>query len=89
MPERYDLGSPTTHAGPNSPPTLLLQGAHDSMVPAVACRALYRKLTDAHVPVVYREYPQTEHAFDVAVLPRYSPAAQAALYEFDRFLALV
>lgn len=89
VPERYELGSPITHAGPGSPPTLLLQGAHDSIVPAAACRALYRKLVDAGVPVVHREYPQTEHAFDVAVLPRYSPAAQAALYELDRFLALV
>jgi len=88
VPERYDLASPITHAGPDSPPTLLLQGEHDSLVPASACRALYRKLVQAGVPAVHVEYPQTEHAFDVAVLPRYSPAAQAALYELERFLAL-
>jgi len=89
VPERYALASPITHAGPNSPPTLLLQGEHDSLIPASACRALYRKLVQEGVPVVHREYPQTEHAFDVAVLSRYSPAAQAALYELERFLALL
>jgi acetyl esterase/lipase len=89
IPYRYRLFSPITHASPNSPPTLLLQGEHDSLVPAPACRALYRKLVLAGVPAVHVEYPQTEHAFDVAVLSRYSPAAQAALYELERFLALV
>ncbi len=89
VPERYDLFSPITHAGPNSPPTLLLQGEHDSLVPASACRALHQKLVQAGVPVVHVEYPQTEHAFDVVILTRYSPANQAALYELERFLALV
>lgn len=88
VPYRYKLFSPITHAGPTSPPTLLLQGEHDSLVPASACRALHRKLVHAGVPAVHVEYPQTEHAFDVAVLSRYSPAGQAALYELERFLAL-
>jgi len=88
VPKRYNLASPITHAGPDSPPTLLLQGEHDSLVPPSACRALYQKLVQAGVPAVHVEYPQTEHAFDVAVLSRYSPAAQAALYELERFLAL-
>ena len=88
IPDRYKLFSPIVHAGPNSPPTLLLQGEQDGLVPAFACRALYRKLVHAGVPVVHVEYPQTEHAFDVAVLSRYAPAAQAALYELERFLAL-
>jgi acetyl esterase/lipase len=81
--------SPITHAGPNSPPTLLLQGEHDSLIPASVCRALHRKLVLLGVPVVHVEYPQTEHAFDVVILTRYSPANQAALHELERFLALV
>jgi len=89
VPQRYEQASPLAHAGPDSPPTLLLQGEHDSLVPASACRGLYQKLVQAKVPVVYVEYPQTEHAFDVAILTRYSPAAQAALYELERFLALL
>jgi acetyl esterase/lipase len=89
VPEVYDLASPITHVGPHCPPTLLLQGEHDSTVPAYATRDLHRKLVAAGVPVVYHEFPQTEHAFDLVVLPRYSPAAQAALYDVDRFLALI
>jgi acetyl esterase/lipase len=89
VPERYDPASPITHAGPKSPPTLLLQGEHDSLVPASAWRTLHHKLVQAGVPVVHVEFPQTEHAFDVAMLSRYSPAGQAALYELERFLALV
>jgi acetyl esterase/lipase len=50
--------------------------------------ALAAKLREAGVPVVHVEYPQTEHAFDI-ILPRLSPAAQAALYETERFLALL
>ena len=38
--------------------------------------------------MIHVEYPQTEHAFDVVILTRYSPANQAALYELERFLAL-
>jgi len=89
IPYRYRLFSPIIHAGPGSPPTLLLQGEHDSLVPASACRALHRKLVLAGVCAVHVEYPHTEHAFDVAILSRYSPAGQAALYELERFLAVV
>ncbi len=88
MPEVYELASPITHAGPNSPPTLLLQGEHDSFQPANFTRALHRKLIEANVPSVYVEFPQAEHGFDL-LLPRYAPAAQAALYDVDRFLALM
>jgi acetyl esterase/lipase len=88
VPEVYELASPITYAGPDSPPTLLLQGEHDSFLPAQVSHALHRKLREAGVPSVYVEFPQTEHGFDMA-LPRYAPAAQAALYDVERFLALM
>jgi acetyl esterase/lipase len=88
VPEAYDLASPITHAGHCSPPTLLLQGEHDSFQPARLSRALHRKLAGAGVPSVYVEFPQTEHAFDLS-LPRYAPASLAALCDLERFLALV
>ena len=87
MPEVYRRASPVTYAGSGCPPTLL-QGEHDSFVSAEAVRALAAKLREAGVPVVHVEYPQTEHAFDI-ILPRLSQAAQAALYETERFLALL
>jgi hypothetical protein len=33
-------------------------------------------------------FPSTDHAFDLA-LPQINPAAQSALYDVDRFLALL
>jgi acetyl esterase/lipase len=74
VPEVYELASPITHAGPHSPPTLLLQAEHDSFLPARVSHALHFKLTEAGVPSVYFQFPQTEHGFDMA-LPSYAPAA--------------
>jgi len=88
VPEEYRLASPITHAGPGCPPTLLLQGEHDSIVSAEAVRALADRLRGVGVPVVHVEYPCTEHAFDL-ILPQFSPAAQASWYETERFLALL
>jgi acetyl esterase/lipase len=88
VPEAYALASPVTHAGPESPPTLLLQGADDCFQPATLTRALHDRLVAAGVSSVYVEYPQTEHGFDL-ILPRYGPAAQAAVYEVERFLAVM
>ncbi len=88
VPDRYDLLSPDTHVYPECPPTLLLQGGHDHVVPLAPIRSFYRRLEAAGVPVVYVEYPATEHVFDL-VLPRLSPAAQAAWHDVERFLALM
>ncbi|MBN1145715.1 MAG: alpha/beta hydrolase [Anaerolineales bacterium] len=84
----YRLASPVSYIGPANPPTLILQGEHDSLALAHISRTLYEKLDDLGAPVIYVEFPQTEHAFDL-ILPRCAPAAQAALYYVDRFLALL
>lgn len=86
--EMIRLASPTTHVSPACPPTLLLHGEHDLLVPIESSRALYRKLREAGVPAVLVEFPQTDHAFDL-VAPRISPTAQAALFDVERFLALM
>jgi acetyl esterase/lipase len=88
-PDMYDLASPIAHVSPTCPPTLLFQGAHDWHMPLSSARALRRKLMYAGVPVVYVEFPQTDHAFDLVAFPRLSPSAQASLYDLDRFLALM
>ena len=82
------LMSPITHVGPHCPPTLLIQGSHDHITSLDDVRALYYSLETTGVPVVYAELPYVEHAFDL-VAPRTSPAAQAALYDVERFLALM
>lgn len=88
VPELYRLGSPINHVGPHCPPTLQLQGAHDlaGMMPDV--RRLHRALRGAGVASVCVEFPDTEHAFDL-VFPKWAPAAQAATYDTERFLALM
>ncbi len=88
VPDLCELGSPRSHVGPHCPPTLLLQGTHDTggMWRDVIC--LHRTLDRAGVPVVYVEFPDTDHAFDL-VFSRWSPVAQAATYDTERFLALM
>jgi acetyl esterase/lipase len=85
-PERYALASPVNHVSRDCPPTLLLHGTHDAVAPIEGSRALARRLQAAGVPVVFVEYPNTQHAFDLLV-PRLAPVAQAAQYEVEHFLA--
>jgi acetyl esterase/lipase len=91
VPELYRLGSPVEHVGPHCPPTLLLQGVHDysGILPDV--RRLYRVLQQAGVTAVYIEYSDTDHAFELVTLgaAAWSPAARAAAYDTERFLALM
>ena len=68
--------------------TVLLQGLHDVAHLVEANRRLAEALEQAHVPVANAELPRTDHAFDL-ILPRISPSGIAALYELERFLALL
>jgi acetyl esterase/lipase len=88
VPDIYQLVSPLNYASPGCPSTLLFQGAHDYLLPVSATRKLHARLRAAGVPSVYVELPQTEHTFD-QFLPRISPPAQVALYDLERFLALI
>ena len=88
VPDRYALFSPTTHVQPDCPPTLLIQGKDDVIAPVAATNLLFAQLVAAGVPAVNIVFPHAEHGFDL-VLPRWSPAAQAALYYEERFLALM
>jgi len=88
VPGSYQLGSPVTHVHPNCPPTLLFQGARDVFVPVEPTCALYTKLVESGVPAINVVFPWTEHGFDL-LLPQTSPPARSALYDVDRFLALL
>lgn len=88
-PELIRQISPIVHVGADTPPTLQLVGEHDVYLSKRARElALHQQLQAAGVPSVYVQYPRTDHAFDL-FLPRYSPGAQSAMYEVDRFLALM
>ena len=88
VPDMYRLACPTTHVHPGSPPTLSLRGDRDSLNPLEGNEQLYEKLVESGVPAIDVVLPWTEHAFDLAV-PQVNPAAQSALYDVDRFLALL
>jgi acetyl esterase/lipase len=88
LPGEYQAVSAAFWAGSHCPPTLLFQGTHDYLLPLAPAQDLERRLIDAGVPCFLVELPQTEHTFDL-FLPRISPPAQAALYDFERFLAIL
>jgi acetyl esterase/lipase len=88
IPDTYQLASPITHVQPDSPPTLLIQGDKDLLISLDTTRALYTKLLESDVPAINVVFPWTDHIFDL-VLPQISPPAQSALYDVDRFLALL
>lgn len=87
VPHMYELASPITHVHSGSPPTLLIQGEQDFLVPIESVRALHAKLVQSGVPAINLVYPWTDHGFDL-LLPQVNPAAQSAIYDVDRFLAL-
>jgi acetyl esterase/lipase len=87
-PQLYEFASPITHVHPGSPPTLLIQGDKDLMIPVEATRAHYKKLVESNVPAINVVIPWANHAFDL-LFPQISPPAQSALYDVDRFLALM
>jgi acetyl esterase/lipase len=88
IPETYRLLSPISHVSADCPPTLLLQGADDIFNLAPGVRRLHAKLQQVGVPVIWVEFPHTEHAFDL-MAPQISPVAQAATYDVERFLAML
>jgi acetyl esterase/lipase len=87
VPEMVALASPINHISPDCPPVILFQGQDDALVPAEASRAFYARLRLEGIPAIYNEYAMTEHAFDVVLLPRFSPPTLASLYDLERFLA--
>ncbi len=88
VPDMYRMANPTTHVHPDSPPSLSLRGDRDCLVPKEGNDELQAKLVESGVPAIDVVFPWTEHGFDLA-FPQVNPAAQSALYDVDRFLALL
>jgi acetyl esterase/lipase len=78
--------SPVAHVGGHCPPTLILQGTYDHVVPVGDVCRLHDALVEAGCDAGLVELPMVEHAFDLFAL-QVSPPAQTALYDVDRFLA--
>lgn len=87
-PESYARCSAVSHVSSGCPPTLLLQGEDDIVTQAAATRQLVEKLRAAGVPVAALFLPYVTHGFDL-VFPGVSPSARRALFETERFLAML
>jgi acetyl esterase/lipase len=85
VPEMFRFASVGSHVRSGLPPTLLVQGDQDTLVPVGATRELAQALREAGVRVEYVELPQTDHGFELA-LPHLSPPALAALAAIKAFL---
>lgn len=84
QPEAYTAASPITYATRPQPPTLLIYGGRDHVVPAYFGAALHERLRATGTRSVLLELPWAEHAFDA--IP-FGPGGQLALYHCERFLA--
>jgi dipeptidyl aminopeptidase/acylaminoacyl peptidase len=64
QPEYIKEALRTTHVRPQSPPTILLQGTIDAVVPKSQSVKLAEKLEANNVPYIYVPFEAQFHAFD-------------------------
>jgi acetyl esterase/lipase len=83
-PERWRRASPVFRVGTDAPPTFVVHGANDSLVPVEEARRFVGELRAvSRQPVVYAELPFAQHAYDLLGTVRNS----AALHAVACFLA--
>ena len=87
-PEAYSLFSPIRYVDEDCPATLIIHGKQDILAPVNAICELHSRLRQAGVPVAMHLLPQTDHAFDL-IMPKISPSAHNAIYDVERFLAMM
>lgn len=62
----FEAASPLFRVRSDAPPTLIIHGEKDSLVPVEEARLFSRRLADAsHQPVAYAEISNAQHAFDM------------------------
>lgn len=85
-PARYRISSPTARVDPEDPPTFLVHGAADRLVPSEQSRRLAEQLREAGVDHRFVELPWANHAFDHAFDASWSgwgaQISRSALEEF-------
>ncbi len=68
-PELYWEASPAKYLSATNPPTLILQGTSDNLLPPSQSDTLHARLDRLGVPNVYYRLPLWPHAMDMAVRP--------------------
>jgi acetyl esterase/lipase len=85
-PTPYRSASPMYQVRPDAPPTFLLHGTNDSLVPVEQGRAFAKRLREVSTsPVAFAELPLAQHAFDFFGSVRAAATAQA----IERFLGVI
>lgn len=64
MRDLCEQASPITHVRPGLPPSLLLHGDQDTLVPARQSQRLYTRMSEVGTDVTYRSIPGAEHGFE-------------------------
>ena len=82
--DAYAQASPVTHVRAGLPPTLLVHGTWDRVVPPEHSALLTNALRAAGVPVVFLRVPEGRHGLNGLPLGLFNPMIQ---YDIDRFLA--
>jgi acetyl esterase/lipase len=82
-PERFHALQPATHLSAATPPTLLIHGESDSLVPLRDSQDLHRQLKQAGARSHLCEVPLAQHAFELVP----SPLHQRTLRIISHFLA--
>jgi acetyl esterase/lipase len=85
-PETYAAASPIAHAGPASPPTLLIHGRRDNMVAPIQSERLAARLRAAGCRHMLLVLPWATHGCDFNFS---GPSGQISTYAIERFLAAV
>jgi acetyl esterase/lipase len=77
--------SPLAHVTASFPPTMLIHGTHDELVPPKASLLMYEALIEAGVPAELHMVAEQPHAFDAAG-PFGRQAADNMVHFFNRYL---
>jgi acetyl esterase/lipase len=84
-PGLYKEASPITFADQNAPPTLILHGTGDNLVPVVQAELLKTKLDSLKIPNVYCPLPGWPHTMDL--VKRVNDYCEVAMQNFfERFV---
>jgi acetyl esterase/lipase len=81
-PDLYKEASPLAHLTKDDPPTLILHGTIDDIVPIDQADSLAAKLKDLHIPFAYERFDGWPHVMDVA-----KDVNARCMWAIDQFLA--
>jgi fermentation-respiration switch protein FrsA (DUF1100 family) len=82
--EQYREFSPVNYASKNDPPTLIMHGNTDALVPFAQGELMYSQLQEAGVPSSFIEFDKTNHS---PTIKQASKGVDEALAWFDKYLS--